>query len=65
MDRYDAMASIPRHVERDVSKQFLRRREKAVLTRSPYCFICNQPFGSPEAVWQHCRDKHEGEGETP
>ena len=65
VDRYDAMASIPRFVVRDVIAQQKRERLEAMVNKRPYCFICNQKFVSPNAVWQHCRDKHNGEGAAP
>lgn len=60
MSRYDRMATIPRHVEREVSGLFDARRNFARNRNKAYCPACDQVFCNPEALSQHNRDAHNG-----
>lgn len=53
---------IPERVMREAIKRQEITRALAAAKGTPYCFICDMKFGSPDAAWQHARDKHSGEG---
>jgi hypothetical protein len=59
MDKYDRMASIPPSIERKAWLARAAQRTLARVHRDPYCFKCDQLFGSHEALQQHWHAKHD------
>ena len=57
------------HIPERVMREAVRRQEiaraLAAAKGTPYCFICDVEFGSPDAARQHAGAKHRGEGLTP
>ncbi|KKK73411.1 hypothetical protein LCGC14_2894100 [marine sediment metagenome] len=58
MDRYDIMAGIPPSIEKKAFRARQIQRALAARSGEPYCFKCDQRFGSHEALEQHRRAKH-------
>ena len=64
MSRYDIMAGIPPSIERKALAKRQTQRALARLRGEPYCFKCDQRFGSHEALEQHSHAKHAKESDV-